>query len=75
VSVDGGPESYARIADPSSTFLATVAIPFEQMGKQAVDAIDAIVVKKQPKDSITVGPYLFTEAVLVDKENVKQFLK
>jgi simple sugar transport system substrate-binding protein/ribose transport system substrate-binding protein len=75
VSVDGGPESYARIADPTSTFLATVAIPFEAMGKQAVDAIEAIVVKKQPKDSITVGPYLFTEAVLVDKENVKQFLK
>jgi len=75
VSVDGGPESYARIADPDSTFLATVSIPFEEMGKQAVDAIDAIVVKKQAKDSITSGPYLFTDAVLVDKENVKQFLK
>src|SRR3954454_9108579 len=75
VSVDGGPESYARIADPDSTFLATVSIPFEEMGRQAVDAIESIVVKKQPKDSITSGPYLFTEAILVDKENVKQFLK
>jgi len=75
VSVDGGPESYARIADPSSTLVATVSIPFEEMGKQAVDAIEAIVVKKQPKESITSGPYLFTEAVLVDQGNVKQFLK
>jgi len=75
VSMDGGPESYARIADPDSTFLATVSIPFEQMGRQAVDAMDAIVVKKQPKETITSGPYLFTDAVLVDKTNVKQFLK
>jgi len=75
VSMDGGPESYARIADPESTFVATVAIPFEQMGKQAVDAMEAIVVKKQPKETITSGPYLFTDAVMVDKTNVKQFLK
>ncbi|MBV8837839.1 MAG: sugar ABC transporter substrate-binding protein, partial [Alphaproteobacteria bacterium] len=75
VSVDGGPESYARIADPSSTLVATVSIPFEEMGKQAVEAIDTIVVKKQPKETITSGPYLFTEAVLVDQGNVKQFLK
>jgi simple sugar transport system substrate-binding protein/ribose transport system substrate-binding protein len=75
VSMDGGPESYARIADPESTFLATVSIPFEQMGKQAVEAMDAIVVKKQPKETITSGPYLFTDAVMVDKTNVKQFMK
>ena len=55
--------------------MATVSIPFEEMGKQAVDAIETIVVKKQPKETITSGPYLFTDAVLVDKTNVKQFLK
>jgi ABC-type sugar transport system substrate-binding protein len=75
VSVDGGKETYARIADPASTFLATVAIPFEAMGKQAVDAIQTIVVEKKPKETVTSGPYLFTEAVLVDKTNVQQFLK
>lgn len=75
VSVDGGKETYARIADPASTFTATVAIPFEAMGKQAVDAIQTIVVDKKPKDSVASGPYLFTEAVLVDKTNVQQFLK
>jgi len=75
VSIDGGPESYARIADPNSLLLATVAVPFEQMGTQAVEAIEAIVVKKQPKSTFTTGPYLFVDAVLVDASNVKQFLK
>jgi ribose transport system substrate-binding protein len=75
VSIDGGKESYARIADPESTLLATVAIPFEAMGKQAVDAVQAIAVEKKPKSSITSGPYLFTEAILVDKTNVKQFMQ
>lgn len=75
VSVDGGKETYARIADPASTFLATVAIPFEAMGQQAVDAIQTIVVDKKPKETVTSGPYLFTDAVLVDKTNVQQFLK
>jgi ribose transport system substrate-binding protein len=73
VSIDGGAETYRRIADPESTLTATVAIPFEEMGKQAVAAIDSIVVKKQPKASITAGPYLFLDAVLVDAMNVKQF--
>ena len=59
VSIDGGPESYRRIADPSSLLLATVAVPFEAMGTQAVEAIEAIVVKKQPKTTFTTGPGLF----------------
>ena len=75
VSVDGGVESYRRIADPDSTFLATVAIPFEQMGIKAVEAIDAIAIKKQPATSFTSGPYLFMDAVVVNKSNVKDFLK
>jgi simple sugar transport system substrate-binding protein/ribose transport system substrate-binding protein len=75
ISIDGGKESYARIADPASTFMATVSIPFEAMGKQAVDAIQTIVVDKKAKETVTSGPYLFTEAVLVDKTNVDKFLK
>lgn len=75
VSMDGGPESFARIADPNSLLLATVNVPFEAMGTQAVEAIDGIVVKKQPKSTFASGPYLFVDAVLVDQSNVKQFLK
>ena len=74
VSVDGGVETYRRIADPESTLMATVAIPFEDMGKKAIDAINSIVVRKQPVGSITTGPYLFLDAVLVDSNNVKAML-
>jgi len=75
VSVDGGAETYRRIADPESTLLATVMIPFEQMGAKAVEAVETIVVKKQPASSVTSGPYVFMDAVIVDKSNVKDFLK
>jgi ABC-type sugar transport system substrate-binding protein len=75
VSVDGGAETYRRIADPDSLFIATVAIPFEEMATKAVEAVDSIVVKKQPASTVTTGPYLFTDAVIVDAVNVKQFLK
>jgi len=75
VSIDGGPETYRRIADPESTLTATVAIPFEPMGKAVVDAIETIVVKKQPKTAVTQGPYLYMDAILVDASNVKDFAK
>lgn len=75
VSIDGGAESYRRIADPNSTFLATVTIPFERMGEMAVESIEAIVVKGADKATITPGPYLFVDAVLVDANNVGDFLK
>ncbi len=74
VSVDGGPESYRRIADPESTFLATVAIPFESMGEMAVDVLDRVIVKGEPRESIAAGPYLFVESILVDESNVAEFL-
>ena len=75
VSVDGGPETYRRIADPESTLLASVSIPFEDMGRKAVDIVNEIVVKKTPKEQIISGPYLFVDAVLVDQSNVADFLK
>ena len=75
VSVDGGVETYRRIADPDSLLLATVAIPFEDMGAKAVDAVETIVVKKQPAGAVTAGPYLFVDAVVVDKTNVAKFAK
>jgi simple sugar transport system substrate-binding protein/ribose transport system substrate-binding protein len=75
VSIDGGPETYRRIADKDSMLTATVAIPFETMGKAAVDAVETIVVKKQPKSAVTQGPYLYMDAVLVDARNVKDFAK
>jgi len=75
VSIDGGPEAYRRIADPTSLLSATVSIPFEAMGIAAVGSMQAIAVDGKPKDSVVSGPYMFTEAVLVDASNVNGFLK
>lgn len=75
VSADGGPETYRRIADPESLIVATVAIPFEEMGRRAVEAVDAIVARKQPSASVTDGPYLYMDAELVTQANVAQRLK
>jgi len=74
ISVDGGQETYRRIAAADSTLQATFAIPFETMGRQAVTAIDAIVLNKQPVETVTKGPYLFFGADLVDAGNVGHFL-
>lgn len=75
VSVDGGPETYRRIADPNSLITATMMIPFEQLGVSAIDSIDRIVVKKEPKEKVAAGPYLFMDSVLVDATNVQKFLQ
>jgi simple sugar transport system substrate-binding protein/ribose transport system substrate-binding protein len=74
VSIDGGAETYRRIADPESTLMATVTIPFEEMGTRAVEAVERIVLKGEPKGTITPGPYLFMDAFLVDSNNVRQHL-
>ena len=66
VSIDGGAEAYRRIKDPASMMTATVAIPFEVMGKAAVDAMERIAVGGEAREAITAGPYLFMNAVLVD---------
>ncbi|MFT8244740.1 sugar ABC transporter substrate-binding protein [Roseomonas sp. BN140053] len=74
VSIDGGAETYRRIADPESTLMATVAIPFEEMGRRAVAAVEAVAVRKQPPASVNAGPYMLLDAALVDANNVRQYL-
>lgn len=75
VSVDGGEETFRRIADPTSMLTATVMIPFEAMGEAAVEAMERVAVGGEPKEAITAGPYLFMDAVLVDGSNVGEFLE
>jgi len=40
---------------------ATVAIPYEQMGQMAVEAIKRIVIEGEPRENITTDPYLLSE--------------
>ena len=67
--VDGGQEAFARIRDPESLFTATVAIPFEVMGRAGVHAL-ARIIDGTPVEEITTGPFLYMDAVLVDSSNV-----
>ena len=75
VSVDGGVETYRRIADPKSLLMATIAIPFERMGAESVNVMERLVVKKEPHDSINASPYIYMPSDLVDRTNVAQYLK
>ncbi|MCG2776244.1 MAG: substrate-binding domain-containing protein [Desulfobacterales bacterium] len=70
VSIDGGQEVFRRIRDPKSLVTATVAIPFERMGREAVESIDKFVNKGVKKESLVSGPYMLMDAVLVDTNNV-----
>lgn len=70
VSMDGGQQTFARIRDPNSLVVATVAVPFEGMGTKAVEALDAIVANGAARDSVVKGPYLLVPSVLVDRNNV-----
>lgn len=75
VGTDGGDEAFRRIKDPDSMLLATVAIPFEGMAKAAVDGLERVAVKKEAKENITKGPFLYMPAELVDASNVDKYLK
>ncbi len=70
VSIDGGQEVFRRIRDPRSLMTATVAIPFEKMGRKAVESVDKIVNQGAKKDELVKGPFMLMDAVLVDRHNV-----
>ncbi|MEO7241489.1 MAG: substrate-binding domain-containing protein [Variovorax sp.] len=74
VSVDGGAETYRRIADPKSFLEATVTIPFERMGTEAVAIMERLAIKKEAPAAINAGPYIYLQSELVDKTNVAQYL-
>lgn len=75
VSIDGGPETFRRIKAEDSMLMASVAIPFEEMGVAAISSMERIAVNGEDKSAVTAGPYLYMNAVLVDASNVDQFIK
>lgn len=75
VSIDGGKETFRRIKSPDSMLMATVSIPFEDMGAAAIDSMEQIAVEKKDKSSVTSGPYLYMNAVLVNASNVDQYIE
>ncbi len=69
VSVGGIQAAFDRIRDPEGLFAATAALPYELMGEAAMDVIEDLAAGT-PREQIAVGPYLFIDAVLVDRTNV-----
>lgn len=70
VSIDGGQETFRRIRDDRSLLTASVFIPFEEMGRKSVEYLDKIVIQGVQKEALVTGPYLFLDALLIDKYNV-----
>lgn len=54
--------------------IATVSQPFEKMGAQTGEWIQAIVVDKQPADQVIPSHTVYMDAPLVTKQNCAQFM-
>ena len=67
-----GEEKATRIRDEASLMTATVAIPFERMGRKAVECLDKLINQGAKRQELVQGPYLLMDAVLVDKHNVPE---
>jgi len=70
VSIDGGQETFRRIRDPKSVLAASVFIPFEEMGRKSIEFLEKVVNQGVKKEALVAGPYLFLDALLIDKYNV-----
>lgn len=69
VGIGGTQAAFDRLRDPEGLLAATTALPYELMGEAAMDVIEDLQAGT-PREQIAVGPYLFIDAVLVDRANV-----
>ncbi|MER8829525.1 substrate-binding domain-containing protein [Mesorhizobium sp. M0938] len=74
IGIDGHPNAVAEICKPDSLMIATVSQPFEKMGSQAGEWLEAIVEKKQDPATVIPSKTVYMDAPLVTKQNCKDFL-
>lgn len=74
IGIDGHPQAIAEVCKPESQMIATVSQPFEKMGAQVGDWIQAIVVDKQNADDVLPAKTVYMDAPLVTKKNCKDFM-
>ncbi|SDJ22037.1 sugar ABC transporter substrate-binding protein [Aliiruegeria lutimaris] len=72
--IDGHPQAIAEICKEDSMMLATVSQPFEGMGAQAGEWIQAIVEDGQPAEDVIPSKIVYMDAPLVTKANCADFL-
>lgn len=74
IGIDGHPQAVAEVCRPDSMMIATVSQPFETMGSQVGEWIDAIVVDGQDTDSVISSNTVYMDAPLVTKNNCEDFM-
>lgn len=74
IGIDGHPNAVAEVCKPDSMMIATVAQPFEGMGKQVGEWIQQIVVDGQSADAVIPAKTVYMDAPLVTKQNCKNFM-
>lgn len=74
IGIDGHPQAVAEVCKPDSMMIATVSQPFEKMGVQVGEWIDAIVVQGQPATDVIPSHTVYMEAPLVTKRNCAEFM-
>ncbi|PZQ95943.1 MAG: sugar ABC transporter substrate-binding protein [Cereibacter sphaeroides] len=74
IGIDGHPQAIAEVCKPDSQMIATVSQPFEKMGAQVGDWIQAIVVEGKPADDVLPSKIVYLDAPLVTKANCKDFM-
>ncbi|MFB2553141.1 sugar ABC transporter substrate-binding protein [Ensifer soli] len=74
IGIDGHPNAVAEVCKDNSLMIATVSQPFEKMGGQLGDWIEAIVEKKEDAATVIPSKTVYMDAPLVTKQNCKDFL-
>ncbi len=74
IGIDGHPQAVEEVCKPDSMMIATVSQPFEKMGSQVGEWIQAIVVDKQNADDVLPSKTVYMDAPLVTKKNCKDFM-
>lgn len=74
IGIDGHPNAVAEVCKEGSLMIATVSQPFEKMGAQAGEWIEAIVEKKEDPAKVIPSKTVYMDAPLVTKQNCAEFL-
>lgn len=74
IGIDGHPQAVAEVCKPDGLMIATVSQPFEKMGAQVGDWIEAIVEKKEDPAKVIPSKTVYLDAPLVTKQNCNDFL-
>ena len=74
IGIDGHPNAVAAVCEPGSMMLATVSQPFEGMGAQVGEWIQAIVAEGQSPDDVIPSTTVYMDAPLVTARNCADFM-